>query len=273
MDFILLGTIFFVTGLGAMLYYRTVPSAQVLRSRLTNKISGASILLTVVVGASIWYVLSSYGGLGRISRLFALMFGLLVFESVFLLTIRWVRSNTLAILAGLLAAGLLLWGYYVQPSFIVLGIIITFATLGAATLLIRLGYLRTLFLMLVSSLWTVYDVIFVTYILPKYTRPATTPFPSFLFPAVQVGSTNLGSGDFMFLSLFTLILLRDFGVPAALAGAAAQSVALLATGIFLPEQGFSVPFLLIMTPLFFLVYVAAYFDHRRRRAAESGVAT
>ena len=68
----------------------------------------------------------------------------------------------------------------------------------------------------------------------------------------------------MFLVLFTLAILRDFGKKQAIVLVASQSIGLLVTGFLLPESGFVVPFLVIMVPIFFLVYLWAYFNKQRQ---------
>lgn len=247
----------------AIAYYLAVPAKTALQKRLPNKVDAAGILLAIVIAAAVWFILESFSGFGRVVRIMTFLLALLVFESFFLLSLRFWKSNTLGVLASLSLAAGLFWLAVREPSFLLVNTIIIVATLGATTLLIRMGYLRTRFLFLFTSLWTLYDILSTRYLLPTVFVPAQEPYPTLFFPAVTVGHTTLGSGDFMFLTLFTLIVLRDFGRLPALVLVIAETVGLLATGLFLPERGFLVPFLVVMTPIFFGVYLAAFMQRPR----------
>lgn len=137
-------------------------------------------------------------------------------------------------------------------------------TLGGATLLIRMKYLRTGILFTVAILCTLYDILLTQYLLPTFTVPVESTTPTFMFPAVTVEGLSLGSGDFMFLVLFALIILRDFGKLPAFILVGAETIGLLAVGLVLPESDFLVPFLLVMTPIFIVVYALSYFDNKRK---------
>lgn len=263
MDFVPLSIIFLATGALAIVFYQLVPSAEELRRRLPNRVTPAALILVVVLTVIIWLLVRSYSGFALSIRLMTLLFALLLFESLFLLLMRWIRVNALALVVSLFIAGFVFWIQLTYPSFVLLNSIIVVATLGAATLIIRLGYLRTRLMFIIAALWTLYDIMLVQFILPRVTRETSTPTPTFIFPAVTVGEISLGSGDFMFLTLFTLVMLRDFGVLPALIVAIAEVTGLLVTGLVLPEQGFLVPFLVIMTPIFFLVYLATHFIQKR----------
>lgn len=267
MDFVPLSSIFLATGALAIIFYQLVPSADVLRKRLPNRVTPAALVLVVVLTVVIWLLVRSYSGFALSIRLMTLLFALLFFESLFLLLMRWIRINALALVASLLVAAGVFWVQLTYPSFLLLNSIIVIATLGAATLLIRMGYLRTKLMFVVAALWTLYDIMLVQLILPRVTRETSTPTPTFIFPAVTVGEISLGSGDFMFLTLFTLIILRDFGTLPSIIMVMAEVTGLLVTGLLLPEQGFLVPFLVVMTPIFFIVYTATYFIQRRTHSA------
>lgn len=264
MDFLPLSLIFFGSGVLALLYYHFVPSAQKLRERLPNKVSPAAIFLTLVIAVAVWYLFANFIGFSRVFRIFAFLFALLVFESVFLLLIRWVRSDSLAVLGSLIASAGLFVAELVSPSFFLLNSIVIIATFGAATLLIRLGYLRTWMFHILAVLWTVYDVWLVRAVLPRVFKPAepTSEPRFFFFPVVTVGRLTLGSGDFMFLVLMALVLLRDYGKAAAFTLVVAETAGLLVTGLFLPEDGFQIPFLIVMTPIFFLVYGVSWWQRK-----------
>ncbi len=264
MEFIPLTILFLGAGLLAMLYYTYVPSAATLRKRLPNRVSFTSVFLTIIIGGVVWFVFKSMDGIYRASSILMLIFSLLLFESLFLLSLRWIKKNLLAVLLSLAGSAIVFWLFLTFPSFVLFNSIIIVATLGAATLMIRLGYIRTKFLFIITLLWVVYDILFVQFILPKATTVTENPFPTFLFPSVTVDHVSLGGGDFMFLVLFTLTILRDFSMKHALVLVASQSVGLLVTGFLLPDSGFVVPFLVIMVPIFFLVYLWAYLAKQKQ---------
>lgn len=264
MEFIPLTILFLGAGLLAMVYYAFVPDAATLRKRLPNRVSFASVFLTIIIGGVVWFVFKSMDGIFQASSILMLIFSLLFFESLFLLSLRWIKNNLLAVLTSLVGSAVVFWLFLSYPSFVLFNSILIIATLGAATLMIRLGYIRTKFLFVVIALWVVYDILFVQFILPRATTITENPYPTFLFPSITVGHVSLGSGDFMFLVLFALAILRDFGKKPALVLVAFQSVGLLITGFLMPESGFVMPFLVIMVPIFFLVYLWVYFNKQRQ---------
>ncbi|HCJ52468.1 MAG: hypothetical protein A2898_04395 [Candidatus Kerfeldbacteria bacterium RIFCSPLOWO2_01_FULL_48_11] len=269
MDFVILAAIFLLAGFLAIWYYREVPTKEELKRRLPNKVSLPSVFLALVIGVVVWYLISTSGGIPGPSRIFMTLFALLLFESFFLFAMRWLQSNFLSILAGLVGSGVIFGSYLLFPSFWLLGVIVILVTFGAATLLIRMDYLRTKVLCAIAILWTAYDIILTEFVLPTFTVPVQTTRPNFLFPSVSVGNISLGSGDFMFLVLFTLILFRDFGKVSAMILVVAQTVGLIITGYFLTSDEFLIPFLAIMTPIFFVVYIISLRQKERVRSGEN----
>ncbi|MFC1663470.1 hypothetical protein ACFL04_04925 [Patescibacteria group bacterium] len=263
MDFIILGLIFFGTGLLAIIFINYVPQTEELRQRLPNRISWAGLVLAAVIGYWLWYIFSRSDGFRTVVYIFTLLIGLLVFESIFLLIIRWIKSNLLALIIGLAAANGLVYLYLEMPTFFLRNIIIIVATLGATTLLIRLNLLRTKFLFVVAALWTIYDVLVSLYFYPRVFVPVTAPRPDLFYAPVLIGSTSLGSGDFIFLVLFALVMLRDFGRLPALVLVAAEALGLLVTGLFITSTDTIVPFLLVMVPIFFAVYYFVYLKRQK----------
>ncbi len=264
MDFISLGIVFLFSGLLGIVYYSLVPQAELLRKRLPNKVTPASIALTLIIGALIWFLIRSAGGIPPVSIILAVVFALLVFESFLLVAMCWIRINIIAVFVSLALTSLVFWLYYSGPTFLLLNGIIIFATLGAATLLIRFGYVTTRLVFIATALWVVYDIMFVYYILPQYTVPVENASPTFLFPAVTTGDISIGSGDIMFLILFTLVLLRDFNKRAAFVMVSAQAVGLLLVGLLVPEQGFTLPYLVVMVPIFLVVYSGMYVFYKKK---------
>jgi hypothetical protein len=259
MDFLPLSLLFAAAGGLAMVYYQLVLKPESLKARLPNRVSGAAIVLAVVIAAVVIYIVRTRTGFGRISAISTFIFALLAFESAFLLLLRWVKSNTLAVLFSLAVSGTLFALNMSNPTFELFNAIVIFAAFGASTLLIRLRYLRTSFLFIVAGLWTIYDILSTQFLLPRIFVPAAEPVPTkfFIFPAVTIGHTTLGSGDFMFLVLFTLVMLRDLGkLPAAIL-VAAETAGLLITGLLITNLNKPLPFLVIMTPIFVAIYVVS----------------
>lgn len=238
----------------ALGYYHAIPDAPRLRARLPNRPSVAGILLFLILFAIGIYIGTQRQGLAKWWLVLALLFDLLIFETFFLLLIRWVKSNTVAVLVSLGAAIAMFWWQMFHPNTIVYNVTFILATLGATTLLVRLNYLRTKMLFVVAVLWSIYDVLSTTLIYPHIYRLSDRPHTSFAFPAVAVGNLTLGSGDFMFLVLFSLILRRDLGWRAAWLHIALQAVALVATITVKPDNAFF-PYLTVMSVVFIVTYV------------------
>lgn len=266
-DFIYLAILFFSSGLLSIAYYSTVPDREELKRRLPNRVSLAAVVLGMIMLGLAWYVISSFDGLQRASRIFMLLFGLLVFESCFIFLMRWIKIQLANVIVSLAIPATLTMMYFRDPSFGILNAIILLAMFGAATLLIRMDYLRTKILFLLTGFWVVYDIVFVTYILPRFTSPTAQPFPTFLYPAVRVGDISLGSGDFMFLTLFTLVLLRDFGPRIAISVVLLEALSLVVTGWAVGDGEVLLPFLVVMAPIFAIGYAVAHIFHRRKGIA------
>jgi hypothetical protein len=256
------------TAVLALWYSRFVPPIETLRQRLPNRVTAASLLLTALIGVWVWWSWMSVSGFARFRFVISVLFNLLIFETFFLLVMRWLRSNVLAILlAGSLVAGMV-WlqrsvgGPWVYNATFIL------ATFGATTLLVGMKYLRTGFLVLVGGLWMIFDILGVLYVYPQIYRVADRPNTSFLFPAVASGNITLGSGDFMFLVLMSLVLLRDYGRRAALVHVGVQTLALVIT-IMVKSRESLFPYLTIMVPLFLLTW----WWYRRKRQASLPVTT
>jgi len=254
MNFIILSIIFFGAGTLALWYYHLVPSTEILRRRLPNRISWAGMVLAIVLTLVLWYIFEHSVGFRRVVNIFTLLMGLLIFETVFLLLIRWLKSNLLALILSLVAAGVIVLPSIIDPTFLWRNVIVVIATMGATTLLIRLNILRTWFLFLLTIVWTIYDVWATQTFYSRVLVPVTEPRPGLIFPSVVVGNTSLGSGDFIFLVLFVLIIFKKFGRLPAMIIIAAETVGLLITGAIVVGTDFIIPFLLIMSPIFFITY-------------------
>lgn len=248
-----LALVFGGSALLALVYYRLVPARAALFARLPNRVSLASIILTLIIGGWVWWAWHTVAGFGRIGFIIGTLFNLLVFETFFLVLLRFFRSNTLSILLAAAVTGGVIWlqrnidGNWVFNATFIL------ATLGAATLLIRLEFLRTKFLAMVAGLWMVYDILSVLFIYPQIYRVAERPNVSFFFPAVAFGQVTLGSGDFMFLVLMTLVLLRDRGLRWALTHIGLQALGLVIAILVKPRDSLW-PYLTVMVPLFLAMW-------------------
>ncbi len=264
-DGLILSAIFAALGFVGIAYYSYLPTGEELKARLPNRVSPAGFVLALVLLVIIVVTWKTDGGFARWRVFFPILFNLLIFETVFIGLLRIIKINLVALITGLLiAAGFWYWQTKF-PSTLIFNITFLLAPLGAASLLIRLGYWRTRFLFVVASLWMIYDIMASIFIYPVIYRPAATTQTSFLFPAVAVGQTTLGSGDFMFLILFTLALLRDLGWRSARLHILIQSLALFITILVKPNE-VQFPYLTVMTPIFFITYFIA------QRKIKTGVA-
>lgn len=255
-DGLILSAVFAGLGFLGLAYYRSLPTAEQLQARLPNRISPSGLILAVVLFAIVAWVWQSSQGEIRWRTFFPILFNLLIFETVFIVLLRVMKRNIYPLLIGLVVA-VLFWVWQTKyPSTLAFNITFLLAPLGAASLLIRLGYWRTYMLFLVAGLWMIYDILASMFIYPVIYRPALTPVTSFLFPAVAVGQITLGSGDFMFLILFTLGLYRDLGWRSAWLHVVVQSLALFITILVKPNE-VQFPYLTVMTPIFILTYILA----------------
>ncbi|MBI4089804.1 MAG: hypothetical protein HY421_00210 [Candidatus Kerfeldbacteria bacterium] len=255
--------IFLVAGLLAVLYYRLVPPADQLRQRLPNRISAAALVLTAAIGVGIWLIVRfAATPLLKAAGVTTLLFYLLTFESVLLLAFRWFRSNLLSVIISLIAVLIPFTIQYRYPSFELSNALIVAATLGATTLMIRLNLLRTRIIVLAFVLLTFNDILNVAYVLPRLPLAPypQTPLPLLIFPTVNVAGRVVGSGDFMFLALATLVILRDLGRRAAIIHSVLQAMALLVTLAATAGSTKLIPYLTVMTPIFLLVYLIGRID-------------
>lgn len=261
MPIILLPLLFLAAGVLGVIYFQSIPNQTDLRSRLPNRTSWAGIALTLVIGLGIWLIVHyASSTFLRIAGITTLLFYLLTFESILLLLFRWTKSNLLSVV---LAAGLTLVPFsiqYFQPSYALSNVLIIAATLGATALIIRLQIVRTRIVMIMAGLLTINDYLNVHYVLPKLplAPPSDTPFRLLILPTVNIGGHVVGSGDFMFLALTTVVLVRDFGPRPAMWHAVVQAIALAITLAIIIHRNILLPYLLIMTPIFLVTYIVTY---------------
>lgn len=253
----LLPLLFIIAGCLGIWYYRTVPSGDHLRTRLPNRVSWAAWVVTAVIAIGIWYISRSLSTpFLRFSGATTLLFYLLVFESALLLIMRWTKSNLTAVIVALAVAAIPLTLQLRMPSYFLINVIIVLATLGATTLLIRLNMLRTRLIVLMAVLLTINDAINVWFVLPllPLSPLPPEPLPFLILPTVSIAGRVVGSGDFMFLVLATLVIIRDHGQRSALVHVGVQTAALFFTLLVTANRDVLIPYLLIMTPIFFGVY-------------------
>jgi hypothetical protein len=254
-DAIGLTLIFSATAWLAIWFYTHTLTAEQLRNRLPNRVSWASIVLLLIIGGWVWWMWHSVSGFGRFRIVIGTLFNLLVFETFFLLLMRRTRSNLTAVLAAAFLTAGLIWLQRAVGGIWVYNATFILATLGATTLLVQMRYLRTGFLVAVSLLWMIYDILSVLFVYPRIYAAADRPNTSFFYPAVAFGQVTLGSGDFMFLVLMTLVLLRDRGRKIALVHIVIQAVALIITILAKPRETLW-PYLTIMVPIFLGVWLS-----------------
>lgn len=267
-DALFLTALFAGTALAALWYYRSTPTVEYLRQRLPNRVSFAGLLLTALIGVWVWWIWQTAEGFSRVRVIIGVLFNLLIFETVFILLMRRIRSNVaVVILASAVVAGFV-WLQRSVGGIIVYNLTFMFATLGATTLLVRMQYLRTWFLFVVSGLWMVFDILSVAFIYPQIYKVSDRPHTSFIFPAVAAGQVTLGSGDFMFLVLMSLVLFRDFGRRAAVVHIGLQSLALVTT-ILIKSRETLFPYLTVMVPIFLLTWLGFHLITRKRVASKT----
>lgn len=265
MPIILFPLLFVAAGLIGIVYYQHIPSQAELRERLPNRASWAGVLLTGLIAMGIWLIVHyTTSRFMKVAGITTLVFYLLTFESFLLLAFRWTKSNAVGVLtaAGLTAVPFLL--QFFHPTYTLGNILIIAATLGATALVIRLEVLRTRVVIILASLFMVNDILNVTFVLPHLplTPPQDRPLPLLIFPTVNVGGHVVGSGDFMFLALTTLIILKNFSARIAVWYVAVQAAALAITLGFILNRDVLLPYLTVMTPIFLVTYAIA---HRRRK--------
>lgn len=274
MAFVVLSILFLGTGVLSLYFTRIVPPTDELRRRLPNRGSVAGIVLAVVIGVAIWYIVTHTNGFTRAASITTLLFFLLLFESLFLVAMRIIRSNIRALLAALGVAVIPFVIQYYAPSFFLTNAIIIFATMGATTLVVKMNYLRTRVVMLMAVLLTINDILNVRFLLPKLNLvPVSEPLRLLIFPTVTYGGHVVGSGDFMYLVFLTLVMMRDFGRRQAFLLVVFESLGLLVTGLAILNRDILLPFLTVMTPIFLGVYWYAYRQRKKRVRSDATVGT
>ena len=92
MDFLPLSLLFIGAGLSALAYYRIVPKKEFLKSRLPHKISWAGFLSWIIIIIAFYFIYTQTTGFQRTTYIFTLLFALLVFETLFLFFLRFLKS-------------------------------------------------------------------------------------------------------------------------------------------------------------------------------------
>lgn len=263
MNILILSLLFAFAGVMAIVFHKLVPDGATIKQRFPIKRARVrDIVLPLVVigiGTLLWFMT---GGNDRTAVFQSFIIALLALESGLLLLMRRFQSTiSLSVMAGLcgLMAFLISWTFKLPAVDMLLFV---FGTLGAWTLAQRLGFLKPPVIALLVLSLTAFDYLHITS-LQKSTVPSTTTVDSSGLLLVSIGDQALGIGDFVFLSLCTLALIARFGNMTALAFLSVESVILLITGLIPTSSGFFFPYLLVMTPIFGIVYLAALWRHRK----------
>ncbi|MCH7492824.1 hypothetical protein IID19_04560 [Patescibacteria group bacterium] len=264
-NFIYLSLLFVASGLLGIIYYTYLLNKSELKKRIPNRATVESVVLFLIIVVLVWYILHNFTGLIRTSNIIALIIGLLLFETIFLLLLRWFKSNTLNALISFLTTVAVFAMHFSNPTFVTFNAIIILSTLGATALMIRLEFIKTWMVFGLTAIWMPYDYYFVSYILPKFTKITANPVPFFAFPSVTIGDIGLGVGDFVFLALFTFVLFHDFGRKPATIHIILQGSGLLVASYLVSIQNIIVPFLLILSPIFFIIYFSSYLYQKKQR--------
>lgn len=267
MHILLLTLLFAFAGVMAIVFHKLVPDGATIKQRFPIKRAHlrdiALPLIVIGIGTLLWFMT---GGNDRSAVFQSFIIALLALESGLLLLMRRFRSTiSLSVMAGLcgLAAFAVSWTFKLPAVDMLLFV---FGTLGAWTLAQRLGFLKVPFLMFIVLGLTAFDYYNITS-LTTTAATSGTAVGSQSMLLVSIGEEALGIGDFVFLSLCTLALIAQFGNMTALLFLAVESFILLLTGFIPTPNGFFFPYLLVMTPVFLVVYSIAWV--RRKRALRS----
>ena len=264
MNILLLTLLFAFVGVMAIIFHKIVPDGATIRKRFPLR--GARLrdialpLIIIAIGTILWF---NTPHANRTAIFQSFVIALLALESGLLLLIRRFQSTiNLSFMAAVCGsiAFTLSWTLKLPAVDMLLFV---FGTLGAWTLAQRLGFLNVPFLMVIVLGLTVFDFYNVTSLTNTVTTPGTAISSSNML-LVSIGEEALGIGDFIFLSLCTLALIARFGNKTALLFLTVESLILLATGFIPATNGFFFPYLLVMTPVFLIVYLVAWV--RRKRA-------
>ncbi len=269
MHIFLLTLLFAFAGIMAIVFHKLVPDSATIKQRFPIKRARlrdiALPLVVIAIGTLFWFNTNSDN---RTAMFQSFIIALLALESGLLLLMRRFQSTiSLSIMTGLcgLAAFVISWTFKLPAVDMLLFV---FGTLGAWTLAQRLGLLNVWFLMVIVLGLTAFDYYNVTSLATTAATSGTTVGSQSML-LVSIGEEALGIGDFIFLSLCTLALIARFGSVTALLFLAAESLILLATGFIPAPNGFFFPYLLVMTPVFLIVYLVAWM----RKRASSGRAS
>lgn len=261
-NFIFLAVVFVITGFVGLWYFSAIPDKDTLKKRLSRSIP-LSLGIIAIIGVVVWYIFSQYNGFSRVFRLAPVLYGLMLFEASFLLLIRWIKSNYIAASISLLFSILVLSLHERVDSFLTFNAIIITSFIGATAFLVRLRIIRSWLVMTPAVVFVYYDWYFVNNVYTQFTKPSVDPHPVFLFPAVTIGDISLGGGDFLFLLLFSFILFLRFGMQSAYVHIGLQGLGLLVAAYFVARTEAIVPFMLVMIPIFFIVWLFFRFQKNR----------
>jgi len=264
LNYLFLSLTFILAGLLGLVYYNYLPNRQVLQQRLRRSIP-ISLMILAIIGAAIWYLIENFEGYYLMTNITALMYTLFLFETFFVLLLKWIKSNYLAFVSSLLISSVVIYLHYQLNNFLIFNIILIAAFIGLAAFLSRLEFLRTWLIMAIAGVFMVFDLFYVNYLFPTFTRAAEDPSPVFLLPAVTIQGISLGGGDFVFLFLFSFLLVRQFGVKPALIHVFLQGIGLLLTSYYVTQTDTVFPFLTVLVPNFFLNYFV-FWQLKKQRA-------
>ncbi len=271
MNILILSLLFASAGILAIVFHRIVPDGTTIRRRFPIRGTGwHDVILplgVLAVGAILWLT-TPVSNRAIIFQSFII--SLLSLESGFLLFMRRYQSTAiLSVLSALcgVAAFFLSW---ILRLPVVDMLLFVFGTLGAWTLVQRLGFLKLPVLIALVLGLTGFDYFRISS-LSKSTVPysATNGSPNLLL--VSVGNESLGIGDFLFLTLCTLAIVARFGFRTAFVFLLIETAALISTGFIPTANGFIFPYLIVMTPIFFGTYLTARM-HRHKTQPQTKTA-
>jgi len=131
-------------------------------------------------------------------------------------------------------------------------LLIILGYLGVTAYIMQSKILPPKIILVLFIFYALYDLMGV-YVIPLQPALADKAINDIFPPAIQIGQTLLGNGDLLFALLMTAFLRVYYGLSTSLTGAFLFSLPLGLLGVFaklFPWMNITVPYLVLMTPLF-----------------------
>lgn len=173
----------------------------------------------------------------------------------FLLLIKYYCSSKAIILASVLSQALI-FVIYLTGLEILNNILLILAYIAAVTLVFKRLKINDLTWISLLVIMAVLDTVFV-WLVPAVPVMEAQIQPLLFSLLVKIGNISLGAGDMVFLLLAILLLAKRFTYKIIFGQAVILSLSIFATlsiQHFLPSSATSFPFLVVLAPIFLLLY-------------------